>query len=596
MTNTDESSVDTCSSNELSVFCVFQLRQGLTDLWQDFASCVANPLPGSDKPIRSHGLDKIDHVRNRAAFVGLMCEKSIPAFRRLMVDPQRLISMRNAAKVNDLDRMAVDFLDCVTEIDSIIPKLSEIPPERQKAVAKAVLREVAEWMKLPEESQELSWIGALMLLPPPISAGSPIEVANVWQELPPKPKKTVDGFNGRIEQGQNGEISKAVCAQITEICDGVRFFMGCLDDSLEAESQCEYDKVLTHAKDILLDLNLDIKTLMGECRDTPDLMENLSGILRSTVLLKDVLETLTFESRSANQSNILVCLDSLEGWSDLLAEGIETQTTYISARSAKVETSPCELQSIVDRYRFAASEFRDIRTMPDGQQSNLLSRKITDLNGLTQSAWKNGGLLSIDGLVGESEIENLRSFFMFSELVGYTELQSCADLPDEYFLCPGLLSKYSSVFQTIHVGNKSDIDIEDVGCAWEQHRFEILGYYSHACEVIAKILESEVAESCGVDVGAVRLELPPMPNGRNPQRLIQCFWREADWKVMPPRCTARTICREIWPEESNTDIEFLVGSRLKKTLSDTNSKLCEMNVRITFRKCGDYIEMDDYRE
>lgn len=259
-------------------------------------------------------------------------------------------------------------------------------------------------------------------------------------------------------------------------------------------------------------------------------------------------------------------------------------------------TLPSELQEVVNRFRFAASEFRDIRTMPDGQQSNLLSRKITDLNGLTQSAWKNGGLLSIDGLVGKSEVENLRSFFMFSELVGYTELQSCADLPDEYFLWPGLLSKYSSVFQTIHVGNKSDIDIEDVGCAWEQHRFEILGYYSHACEVIAKILESEVAESCGVDVGAVRLELPPMPNGRNPQRLIQCFWREADWKVMPPRCTARTICREIWPEESKTDIEFLAGSRLKKTLSDTNSKLCEMNVRITFRKCGDYIEMDDYRE
>ena len=164
MADTDEPSVDACSDIEMSAFCVVLLREGLTELWQEFAPCVENPLHGSDKPIRSHGLDKLADVRSKASFVGLMCEKSIPAFRYLFVEPHRLISMRNAAQVLDLDRMAVDYLDLVNEVDTYIPQVSSMVPfERQKIVAKAVICDVAKWVMLPKDTQDSYWLDSNLI-------------------------------------------------------------------------------------------------------------------------------------------------------------------------------------------------------------------------------------------------------------------------------------------------------------------------------------------------------------------------------------------------------------------------------------------------
>jgi hypothetical protein len=263
-----------------------------------------------------------------------------------MFDTQKLIAMRNAAQVLDLDRMADNYLDLVNEVDTCIPLVGRmIPIERQKTVGKAVLRELAEWLKLPKDMQESSWVELLMLSPP----------------------------------------------------------------------------------------------------DSP-----------------------------------------LDGPTNLTKHPPETN------RATSIDAPKTEITTIVEQFRFAATEFRDLRSMPNDQQADLAFRKIMDMNGLTQSAWQNGGLRSIDGLVGESETQNLISFFMFNELVGYDELQSTADFPDEYYLCPGLLSKYSSVLQAIHVGNEVNIDTEDVQSARNKYRFEILGYYSHACQVIAKILQNEI--------------------------------------------------------------------------------------------------------
>ncbi len=200
MADTDEPSVDACSDIEMSAFCVVLLREGLTELWQEFAPCVENPLHGSDKPIRSHGLDKLADVRSKASFVGLMCEKSIPVFRYLFIEPHRLISMRNAAQVLDLDRMAGDYLDLVNEVDIYIPQVSGIVPfERQKIVAKAVICDVAKWVMLPKDTQDSYWLDSNLIgwsdgphplhqnVAPHIDVGRD-NIASLKSRIPPMPQ------------------------------------------------------------------------------------------------------------------------------------------------------------------------------------------------------------------------------------------------------------------------------------------------------------------------------------------------------------------------------------------------------------------------
>ncbi len=125
------------------------------------------------------------------------------------------------------------------------------------------------------------------------------------------------------------------------------------------------------------------------------------------------------------------------------------------------------------------------------------------MNHLVRSAWDHGGLRSIARIEEIAPLEcnetigfpNLQGFFMFDGLVGYRTINALTDLPDEYFLEPGLLSSYSNVFQSIHVGNADTVGIDDssvVGQLRHENRFKILGIYAHACNILADILEAEL--------------------------------------------------------------------------------------------------------
>ena len=83
---------------------------------------------------------------------------------------------------------------------------------------------------------------------------------------------------------------------------------------------------------------------------------------------------------------------------------------------------------------------------------------------------------------------------------------------------------------------------------------------------------------------------------KNPRRLVEQFCSGANVTPTTVQCDARSICQAIWPEESKTDIERLVTTRLKRTLNDTNNHFLGMRIAVTLRRKGDYVELDDNRE
>ncbi len=268
-----------------------------------------------------------------------------------------------------------------------------------------------------------------------------------------------------------------------------------------------------------------------------------------------------------------------------------------------------KLSAYRDEFNTLAEDFIEVRRMPRGDERESVYQRLLDrTNGICIRVWENGGFQPLNLLIKESwETAQRREHFgdtyivdlvwqmrMFETLVGYrvlkheviaSDVEEEGDIIAHYSLEPGIIAKVVSGFPSYELGIFTDAtDAED---AVSENWFEVVGYLARGCRVLAEMVSQDVGNP----------SLPSlMPPGKNPQRLIRGFWREANWKTQPPACDIRKICREIWPEESNTDLESLVAGRIRKTISDTNTKLLELDVAITFRKVGDIIEMEDHRQ
>ena len=89
---------------------------------------------------------------------------------------------------------------------------------------------------------------------------------------------------------------------------------------------------------------------------------------------------------------------------------------------------------------------------------------------------------------------------------------------------------------------------------------------------------------------------PPLPRGPKQSQFIVFFWEIADWSSRPAQCGGRDLCYRIWPEESNTDVEFIFKERLPKTMHDTNDFLYREKIPMAFHIRTDFVLLEGLQE
>jgi len=79
---------------------------------------------------------------------------------------------------------------------------------------------------------------------------------------------------------------------------------------------------------------------------------------------------------------------------------------------------------------------------------------------------------------------------------------------------------------------------------------------------------------------------------KNRQRFVDGFFESVDWKTR--QALVRKVAAAIWPEEFVTHGDEIIAKRLSPLISNTNASLLENHHQMTFRKRGDYIELETW--
>ncbi|MDZ4851264.1 MAG: hypothetical protein SGI77_18400 [Pirellulaceae bacterium] len=179
-----------------------------------------------------------------------------------------------------------------------------------------------------------------------------------------------------------------------------------------------------------------------------------------------------------------------------------------------------DIPRIVQLLRACAKDFRDARKLPGKQGDEFVADLLSEVDSIVGDAWMAGFLRSITPLVFECEkAENranadksnywefLFSRSVFDTLVDYRSYEYISDVdihPSDYdedtpvengkshiFLAPGLLSKVGhKELQSIYLGSTPQTDDETLTRCIES-QYQIFGYFSLACNIIADIIERE---------------------------------------------------------------------------------------------------------